>query len=154
MNEQIKIEHVRRMYVVAGLRLIGLDEVDSLTLHRHDCNENKVYKPEVTVVICNTDSLYIGIYVALGEDGMYYTNYNVEFPTGGSTGWPSKSGRKSKTLKQALRMEIGKLKEYRYYQGGLPDERVCLKAEEALRKIDSKRLRQLTIFDELCDETI
>lgn len=158
MNEsnpkRIKIDHVRRMYAVSGLSLISLDEVDSLILHKRNCNENGVYKPEVTVVIYNTESLYIGIYVALGEDGKYYTDYNVEFPTGGSDGWPSRSGRGSKALIQALCIEIGRLKEYRHCQGDLPDKRIVRIAEEALRKVKSKRLRQLSIFDILSDETI
>lgn len=154
MTEQIKIGHVRRHNEVAGLNPVFLEELDCLTLHGQSCNDYGVYRPEVTVVIYNTGALYIGIHVALGEDECYYTHYDVESPTGGSGGWPSKRGRKAKTINQALRVEINKLKEYRLYQDDTPDKRICQIAEESLAKINTQCVSQMTIFDVLGDETI
>ena len=156
MAVSIKIGHVMRHYGVRGLSssLISLDDADHVILHRQPPNENGVYKPEVTVVLCNTGSLYIGIYVALGEDGKYYTDYDIETPTGGSSGYPSKGRGKARTLSQALRMECEKLKEYRLYQGCKPDKRICAIAEDAIQKINAKCVRLMTIFDILGDETI
>ena len=148
-SERIKIEHVRRQYAVEGISLVNLDEVEQTILAGRPYNEHGVYTPEVVVVVHNTESLYIGIYVAHGADGNYYTHYNVAYPTGGCDGWPSRSNRKSKALMSALRQELEWITKIRCHQEDQQNKMIWRISEEAIRKINSKQVRQLTIFDML-----
>lgn len=147
--ERIKIGHVRRQYAVAGECLVNLDDVEQIIIHERTYNEHGVYRPEVAVVVHNTESLYIGIHVALGADGNYYTHYNVEYPTGGCDGWPSRSNRKSKKLMSALRQELEWITKIRCHQEDRQNKMIWRIAAEAVQKINSRRVRQLTIFDML-----
>lgn len=130
--------------------LFGLEEMDRIELHPQTFESGRALTPEATVVIANTRDLYIGIHLAMGEDGRIYCGTDIAESEVGGGFWPSRNGgpRGGHTVREAmgifLRDHLGKYPRY-----SDPTGRIRRLAAGTLRRLDSCSVRQMTIFDML-----
>lgn len=128
-----------------------VEDIHFIKLHPQKIEKGKALEPEASVVVSNTESLFIFIDAAKAENGWFYTSFEVHYPTGGSSSWPC-TGRGSnagRTFTAALKKGLEALKGYRQYANSAPDKRVIGIADRAIRKIQESSIYQMDIFDML-----
>lgn len=138
-------------HLVGRRNFYRMDDIHFIELHPQKIEKGKALKPEVSVIVSNTESFFICIDVAKAENGWFYTSYEVHYPTGGSSSWPG-TGRGSnagRTLGEGLKKGLEALKKYRKYANSDPDESVIAIADKAIRKLEKQSIYQMDIFDML-----
>lgn len=140
----------RHAHIYRLRNLFGLEEMDRIELQPQAFEPGLALTPEATVVIANTRDLYIGIHLAMGEDGIVYCGTDIAESEGGGGFWPSRDGgpRGGHTIREAMGIF---LREYlgNYSRYADPTGRIKGLAAETLRRLDSSTVRQMTIFDML-----
>lgn len=143
------------MWRVEG-SLRTIEEIGAISLgQRQKHHRFRALSPEVTVVAANTEELFIGVHLALAEDGLIYGSSQVNLGDSGSGGYPSR-GRGSKgyeTIRKAIAGELEKVRKYRRYYMTEPSETVNRAVDKAMRALNAGRMRQMSIFDILEDTT-
>ncbi|MBD5337708.1 MAG: hypothetical protein HDR98_01125 [Bacteroides sp.] len=148
-KSDIKLRTAR--HLVGRRTFYGLEDVRFIQLHPQRIERGNALTPDASVVVSNTERFFICIDIAQGENGWFYSSYEVHHPTGGSSSWPG-TGRGSnagRTLAEALRKGLENLKGYVRYANSGPDEDVVAIADRALRKLRELCIRQMDIFEML-----
>lgn len=136
-------------HLVGRRTFYKMEDIRFVELHPQKIEKGKALVPEASVVVSNTESFFIFIDSARAENGWFYTSFEVHYPTGGSSSWPS-TGRGSnagRTFAAALRKGLEALKGYRQYANSVPDKRIIGIADMAIRKIQESSIYQMDIFD-------
>ena len=124
-------------HLIGRRKFFMMEDYRFIELHPQKIEKGKALEPEASVVVSNTESFFIFIDTAKAENGWFYTSFEVHYPTGGSSSWPS-TGRGSnagRTFTAALRKGLEALKGYRQYANSAPDKCVIGIADRAIRNI-------------------
>lgn len=146
-KSDIKVSTAR--HLVGRRTFYMIEDIRFIDLKPQKIEKGKALEPEASVVVSNTENLFIIIDAAKAENGWFYTSFEVHYPTGGSGSWPC-TGRGSnagRTFAAALRKGLEALKGYRQYANSTPDKRVIDIADRAIRKMQESSIYQMDIFD-------
>lgn len=113
-------------------------------------NEHKVLHPDCAFVFAQSDTFFFAINVAMSEKGFYYFGYDLYEKDSGGGCYPSSRWRdhkKSTTLRGCLINALNYIKEKSKYHGQPPCPLYVRTATEALLKVKTSRVVQLSLFD-------
>lgn len=115
-------------------------------------NEHKALHPDCAFIFAQTDAYFFAINVAMNANGFYRFGYDLYESDSGSTCYPSsgwKDHKKASSLKGCLVNALNYLKDKSKYQGQPPYPLYVRTATEAILKLQSAGVRQLSLFDYL-----
>lgn len=113
-------------------------------------NEHGALHPDCAFVFAQTDEYFFAINVAMDAKGFYRFGYSLLEPDSGSDCYPSSRWRdhkKASSLKGCLYNALNYIKEQSKYQGQAPYSLYVRTATEAILKLQSSGVRQLSLFD-------
>ena len=147
-----KVKPIRRLYsrYTERLNLRELKDFRDIQLTPQKIVDGKALIPGVSFVFANTEDRLFIIHIALAEDGKYYFGYTLYLDYGVKSCYPSVKWRDHKVSDTLVKCIIAAL-EYcgniSSYYNTPPDKRLTSASKDALREMNSYRLRQLSIFD-------
>ncbi len=113
-------------------------------------NEHKSFHPDCAFVFAQSNTYFFAINVAMDKKGFFYFGYDLYEPESGGGCYPSSRWRdhkKSSTLRGCLINALNFIKDKSKYYGQPPYPLYVRTATEALSKVKTSGVVQLTIFD-------
>lgn len=138
--------------IADSLRLFAIEDYvkveDMIKPQRQ--NEYKSFQPDCAFVFAQSNTYFFAINVAKDEKGYYHYGYELLENESGSSCYPSSRWRdhkKASTLKGCLLNALNHIKTMCKYYGKPPYALYVKTATEAIAKVNSSGVIQLSLFD-------
>ncbi len=136
----------------SGLPVFAIEDYAKVSelIKPQEQNEHKALHPDCVFVFAQTNTYFFAINVAKDAKGYYHFGYDLYEPESGGCCYPSsrwKDHKKSSTLKGCLINALKYIKEKSKYYGQPPYPLYVRTATEAMLKLQSAGVKQLSLFD-------
>lgn len=152
MPQPLKFKKKSWILIVSDLPVFAIEDYSKVEhmIKPQIQNENKALHPDCAFVFAQSNTYFFTINVAMNEKGFYYFGYGLYEENSGGGCYPSSRWRdqkKSSTLRGCLINALNYIKEMSKYHGQPPYPLYVRTATEALSKVKTSGVVQLSLFD-------